>query len=313
MLLMEREDERYEKRYKFCVRGGLKPSRSKAFTLAEVLITLGIISVVAALTLPTLISNYKKQTYVTGLQKAYSILNNMTKTAMSSDDVTNFSDTQLMQLWSKAIEVHDDYKSVSPEIDNEIKKLFPSAEKVKYPRGVSSLAYYYTYIHTNGKSSSLLPSLDNTHMWPIYTAFDAYCFNTQDSMLYCLYYAPKSYYPNSDFASPDSNDTMNVFVDINGLKKPNELGRDMFVFAIGYRTGIVVPSGGQAIYKDYAENSACGGVPAPYKGSCVNSVMSSYETNKTNPSYYYCFNKKDSKDNVYCADKIITEGWKMNY
>ena len=34
-----------------------------AFTLAEVLITLGIIGVVAALTLPTLISNYKKQTY----------------------------------------------------------------------------------------------------------------------------------------------------------------------------------------------------------------------------------------------------------
>lgn len=37
--------------------------------------------------------------------------------------------------------------------------------------------------------------------------------------------------------------------------------------------------------------------------------MASYETNKTNPS----FNKKDSKDNVFCADKIITEGWKMNY
>ena len=32
-----------------------------AFTLAEVLITLGIIGVVAALTLPALISNYKKQ------------------------------------------------------------------------------------------------------------------------------------------------------------------------------------------------------------------------------------------------------------
>ena len=32
-----------------------------AFTLAEVLITLGIIGVVAAMTLPTLINNYKKQ------------------------------------------------------------------------------------------------------------------------------------------------------------------------------------------------------------------------------------------------------------
>lgn len=33
----------------------------KAFTLAEVLVTLGIIGVVAALTMPTLINNSKQQ------------------------------------------------------------------------------------------------------------------------------------------------------------------------------------------------------------------------------------------------------------
>lgn len=33
----------------------------KAFTLAEVLITLGIIGVVAALTIPTLVNNYRKK------------------------------------------------------------------------------------------------------------------------------------------------------------------------------------------------------------------------------------------------------------
>lgn len=33
----------------------------KGFTLAEVLITLGIIGVVAALTLPSLITNYRKK------------------------------------------------------------------------------------------------------------------------------------------------------------------------------------------------------------------------------------------------------------
>ncbi|MBS5801473.1 MAG: type II secretion system protein [Brachyspira sp.] len=43
----------------------------KAFTLAEVLITLGIIGVVAAMTLPTLINSYKKQQTVTHLQKVY--------------------------------------------------------------------------------------------------------------------------------------------------------------------------------------------------------------------------------------------------
>lgn len=39
---------------------------SKGFTLAEVLITLGIIGVVAAMTIPTLIANYKEKVYITG-------------------------------------------------------------------------------------------------------------------------------------------------------------------------------------------------------------------------------------------------------
>lgn len=43
-----------------------------AFTLAEVLITLGIIGVVAALTIPSLIGNYKKVQTVTQLKKIYS-------------------------------------------------------------------------------------------------------------------------------------------------------------------------------------------------------------------------------------------------
>ena len=46
--------------------------KNDGFTLAEVLITLGIIGVVAALTIPTLIQNHKKQTTVTQLKKAYS-------------------------------------------------------------------------------------------------------------------------------------------------------------------------------------------------------------------------------------------------
>lgn len=46
----------------------------KAFTLAEVLVTLGIIGVVAALTLPTLIQNHKRQENIVRLKKVYSIL-----------------------------------------------------------------------------------------------------------------------------------------------------------------------------------------------------------------------------------------------
>lgn len=44
----------------------------RAFTLAEVLITLGIIGVVATLTIPTLIQNHRKHVVETRLKKAYS-------------------------------------------------------------------------------------------------------------------------------------------------------------------------------------------------------------------------------------------------
>ncbi|MDR1168777.1 MAG: prepilin-type N-terminal cleavage/methylation domain-containing protein, partial [Heliobacteriaceae bacterium] len=45
----------------------------KGFTLAEVLITLGIIGIIAALTMPALISDYKEKATVAKLKKVYSI------------------------------------------------------------------------------------------------------------------------------------------------------------------------------------------------------------------------------------------------
>lgn len=56
-----------------------------AFTLSEVLITLAIIGVVAALTIPTLIANQKKATTLSQLKKAYATLNNMYDKAVAEN------------------------------------------------------------------------------------------------------------------------------------------------------------------------------------------------------------------------------------
>lgn len=53
--------------------------KNKAFTLAEVLITLGIIGVVAALTMPSLMANYQKKVTATRLAKAYSVMSQAIK------------------------------------------------------------------------------------------------------------------------------------------------------------------------------------------------------------------------------------------
>lgn len=52
-----------------------KDVMKRAFTLAEVLITLGIIGVVAALTIPALIQNYKNHETEARLAKFYSVVN----------------------------------------------------------------------------------------------------------------------------------------------------------------------------------------------------------------------------------------------
>ena len=53
----------------------------KGFTLAEVLITLAIIGVVAAMTIPTLIVNYQKREFASRLSQTFSILSNAVKMA----------------------------------------------------------------------------------------------------------------------------------------------------------------------------------------------------------------------------------------
>lgn len=76
----------------------LLPTKVKfGFTLAEVLITLGIIGVVAAMTIPTLISSHQKQAAVAGIKEAQSILNQAIKlyTADTDEDGTLSFDTKL--------------------------------------------------------------------------------------------------------------------------------------------------------------------------------------------------------------------------
>ena len=52
----------------------LNRQRRFGFTLAEVLVTLGIIGVVSAMTVPSLMQNYQRQSYVAQLHKVYNEL-----------------------------------------------------------------------------------------------------------------------------------------------------------------------------------------------------------------------------------------------
>ena len=58
-----------------------------AFTLAETLITLGIVGIVAAMTMPSLVSNYRKKLTETKLKSTYSILLNAISSVSSESNI----------------------------------------------------------------------------------------------------------------------------------------------------------------------------------------------------------------------------------
>ena len=67
----------------------------KGFTLAEVLITLAIIGVVAAVSIPSVISNSNQQQYKTGLKKAVSVLNSAITMNTALDGETPYDNANL--------------------------------------------------------------------------------------------------------------------------------------------------------------------------------------------------------------------------
>lgn len=64
----------------------------KGFTLAEVLITLGVVGVVSALTLPTLINNFRAKALETSFKKADAVLTRAMQTTMFEHGITRYYD-----------------------------------------------------------------------------------------------------------------------------------------------------------------------------------------------------------------------------
>ncbi len=66
----------------------------QGFTLAEVLVTLGIIGVVSAMTVPTLMQNHQRKVYVTQLQKVYTELSQAAKRAITDNNAISLDETK---------------------------------------------------------------------------------------------------------------------------------------------------------------------------------------------------------------------------
>ena len=204
------------------------------FTLAEVLITLGIIGVVAALTMPSLIADYKKKVYVVQLQKAVSVWDNAMKLMLAADEVEYLNDTELVKILRDAgrtdYQVYADLRDSFPQAE-EILKKYLKINFINPPK-----QYNYTFLGgsltTNTYYNAIMP--DGT----IYTI-----------ILYSITAAPS-----------DSLQNGSVNIDVNGPKGPNIMGRDLFLFAMDSR-GNLVPSGAGKFGNDWKTSSYLCGTP----------------------------------------------------
>lgn len=83
------------------------------FTLAEVLITLGIIGVVAAMTIPVMISSYNKHITETRLKKFYSLFNQAIKLSVAENGEVEGWDSY----WDAAKNIYDEDGNVKENSD----------------------------------------------------------------------------------------------------------------------------------------------------------------------------------------------------
>ena len=185
----------------------IAPTKVKlAFTLAEVLITLGIIGVVAAMTIPTLMSNYRKKQLETQIKANYSLVQQAIKFA-EYDDVSydmaiqDGSDASIQEWYDSFLSKHlkaerfcSNAKSGCWHKKGIVKDLLGNAPRYEYDNGIGGNIVNFKL--ANG-------------------AFFNVDGNTAEDM--------------KSFGIDSTSDGLTFYFDANGDKKPNQFGKDIYI------------------------------------------------------------------------------------
>lgn len=269
--------------------------QQKGFTLAETLITLAIVGVVAALTLPSLIQDYHKKQWVAGLKNVMSILTQGSQKAMADDDVTDFIETELYRTCKLS-----QYGTNIEEWNNKC-----SAMLTKYFKGSSITNYNEIYAELDATEDQII---DNVELCKDLVAKGHRWWLLSDQNKKCTGYIDVPFYLTNGmmidfFATTFPDRPFYLTVDINGSQKPNTWGRDVFLIMIN-RHGVAIPDSG---YQDHWAR-------AKYRSNSDNPSDTASTQSQINIMYYCSEQSKGSKYNgCSCAARIQADGWKMNY
>ena len=239
--------------------------KRSAFTLAEVLITLGIIGVVAALTIPALITNSQNMKYITGLKKAYASINEvLIKMAADNGQPGDLKSTGLFTTGTTDDSFGDEFVKYFNVLKN---------------CGTSELGCFPDIVSDSYDGSN------NSSGWD-----QAYRFITTDGMSVRV----SNEGNDCDGLGLSNNITGNmtqvcgeIYIDVNGPKGPNYMGRDIFDFWISNGKGPLLYPYGGADDNDGATWADASGTPQ----NCISESTAGYT----------------------CAGRVMEENWQMNY
>lgn len=176
-----------------------------AFTLAEVLITLGVIGVVAAMTIPDLISNFRKRQVETQTKAIYSTIQQAIKFAdydgVSYDtSILDGNDASIKEWFDSFLSAHLKVEHVcinKPGCWHEmgvVKNLLNAAPRYENDNGIGGNIITFTiakgaYFNIDG--------------------------NTAEDM--------------ASFGIDTEHDGLTFYFDANGSRKPNRIGKDIYI------------------------------------------------------------------------------------
>lgn len=193
----------------------------RGFTLAEILITLGIIGIVAAMTIPTLVANGKNQANASTLSSTISDIENALTVMLANESAEDLSETN-------AFSNTDDFDTFVNYLNNYIKISATEADNKTFYTNAGYSAPVY---------------LDNTTSVP--TGYNTVMLKNGAIIAFNL---SPSAVKDEDAVEKNGlpNKIASISIDVNGASKPNICGRDFFAFEIG-ANGTLYPYGGREV------------------------------------------------------------------
>ena len=247
-------------------------SRKIAFTLAEVLITLGIIGIVAAMTMPSLITNYKIKETVSKLKKVNTTFNNAFLQAKEENG--EISDWGLS---NSTLDTDTDDGSIANSNYGRDKFLEILSRHLK----TISMCKYSDNSCEVYRPTNLQGDIDNSDSYSNRLVL------ADGTIIGHLYLNNTAC--NTNWGSGALSQSCGSFkVDLNGSKKPNMYGKDIFQFDI--TANGIVPSG---IATDISGNN--------FEESCIKSDS---RMNGVGCTGWVIYN--ENMDYLKCPEKL---GW----